>query len=85
MGDEADHIPTDFLQTLKVGEAWGKIGRTVFPLKTALADQNPDPIRAKEVIERSRMNYGCRLAKRSWSGKSRVIERRPGCQERMKT
>jgi len=57
MGVEAEHIPDDFLLTLKVGEAWGKIGKTVFPLKTWLADQNPDPIRAKEVIERSRMNY----------------------------
>jgi hypothetical protein len=57
-GQEAEHIPDDFLLTLKVGEAWGKIGRTVFPFKTWLADQSPDPSRAKEVIERSRMNYG---------------------------
>jgi hypothetical protein len=58
MGNQAEHIPTDFLQTLKVGEAWGKIGQTVFPLKTKLPTQIPDPIRAKEVIERSRLNYG---------------------------
>jgi TraM recognition site of TraD and TraG len=58
LGSEAQHIPADFLQTLKVGEAWGKIGKTVFPFKTWLADQRPDMIRAKEVIERSRMNYG---------------------------
>jgi hypothetical protein len=58
MGVEAESIPSDFLLTLKVGEAWGKIGKTVFPFKTWRADQNPDPMRAKEVIERSRMNYG---------------------------
>ena len=34
------------------------VDKTVFPLKTYLADQHPDPIRAKEVIERSRINYG---------------------------
>jgi hypothetical protein len=58
LGDEVVPIPVDFLQTLKIGEAWGKIGSTVFPLTTALADQHPDPTRVKEVIERSRMNYG---------------------------
>ena len=58
LGDEVASIPKDFLQTLKIGEAWGKIGRTSFPLTTALADQHPDPTRVKEVIERSRMNYG---------------------------
>ena len=58
IGAEADHIPDDFLLTLKVGEAWGKIGKTVFPFKTWLADQQPDMIRAKKVIERSRMTYG---------------------------
>ena len=40
IGAEAEHIPEDFL-TLKVGEAWGKIGKTVFPFKTWLADQQP--------------------------------------------
>jgi hypothetical protein len=57
LGDEVSSIPIDFLQTLKIGEAWGKIGRTSFPLTTMLADQYPNPIRAKEVIERSRRNY----------------------------
>jgi hypothetical protein len=49
--------PEDFLQ-LKTGEAIAKIGRNVFPLRTYLADKKPDSIRAKEVIERSRINYG---------------------------
>jgi hypothetical protein len=30
----------------------------VFPLKTALAPQQPDFTRTKEVIDRSRQNYG---------------------------
>jgi hypothetical protein len=58
MGAEADHIPPEELLRLKVGDAWGKIGKTVFPLKTWLADQHPDPVRAKFVIEQSRINYG---------------------------
>jgi len=58
MGDEPVNVPDYELQTLKTGEAWGKINGTVFPLQTALADQNPNPVRAKEVIERSRVNYG---------------------------
>jgi hypothetical protein len=51
-------MPPEELLRLKVGEAWGKIGKTVFPLKTWLADQHPDPVRAKFVIEQSRINYG---------------------------
>ena len=48
-----------------MGENW----QYRFSIKTALADQNPDPIRAKEVIERSRMNYGC-LQPNANNGKS---------------
>ena len=62
-GGELVNVPEYELQTLKIGEAWAKIGQTVFPLKTALADQNPDPARAREVIERLRMNYGYRVDK----------------------
>ena len=57
-GGSVESLPEGELLRLKVGEAIGKIDKTVFPLKTYLADQHPDPIRAKEVIERSRMNYG---------------------------
>ena len=53
-----ERLPPEALLELKVGEAWGKIGRTVFPLHTPLADQNPDRSRAKEIIERSRLSYG---------------------------
>jgi hypothetical protein len=58
MGVESTHVPPAELLRLKVGQAWAKIDKTVFPLQTPLADQHPDPLRAKEVIERSRKNYG---------------------------
>jgi hypothetical protein len=56
--EETEYLPPEALLRLKVGEAWGKIGKSVFLLKTKLADQHPDFIRAKEVIERSQLNYG---------------------------
>jgi hypothetical protein len=74
-GVEADHIPDDFLLTLKVGEAFGKIGKTVFPFKTWLADQQPDMFRAQEVIERSRMNYGRPASGEVQPVKTRISEK----------
>ena len=57
-GEEQQTIqPEEFLR-LQTGQAIGKIGKTVFHLQTALMDKSPDPIRAKEVIEASRRNYG---------------------------
>ena len=53
-----EQLPPEELLRLSVGEAIVKIGRTVFPLSTPLADQHPDMAWAKEVIERSRINYG---------------------------
>jgi hypothetical protein len=58
MGGKVEYIPPEEFITLKVGEAWEKIGKSVFPLKTALAPQQPDFTRTKEVIDRSRQNYG---------------------------
>jgi hypothetical protein len=58
MGGQVEYVPPEQFITLKVGEAWGKIGKSVFPLKTALAPQQPDFTRTKEVIDRSRKNYG---------------------------
>jgi hypothetical protein len=58
MGREIAYVPVEEFVSLKVGEAWGKIGKSVFPLKTALAPQQPDFTRTKTVIERSRQNYG---------------------------
>jgi hypothetical protein len=60
MNGRVEYIPPEEFITLKVGEAWGKIGKTVFPLKTSLAPQQPDFTRTKEVIDRSRQNYGLR-------------------------
>jgi len=57
-GNVVEELPSYELLRLRVGQAWGKIGKTVFPLTTPLADQKPDMGRAKEVIERSRLNYG---------------------------
>ena len=58
MGREITYVPVEEFVSLKVGEAWGKIGKSVFPLKTALAPQQADFTRTKTVIERSRENYG---------------------------
>jgi hypothetical protein len=58
MGAQTHRIPSDFLLKLTVGQAWCKIGKTVLPLTTSLADQYPDYARAKAIIDRSRMNYG---------------------------
>jgi hypothetical protein len=58
LGGKVEYIPPEEFITLKVGEAWGKIGKSVFPLKTALAPQQADFTRTKEVIDRSRKNYG---------------------------
>ena len=58
MGGKVEYVPPEEFITLKVGEAWGKIGKSVFPLKTALAPQQPDFTRTKAVIDRSRKNYG---------------------------
>jgi hypothetical protein len=66
MGAESEHMPPDFLLKLRVGEAWGKIGSSVFPLKTPLADQRPNMARAKEIIERSRTNYALAASKDAW-------------------
>ena len=72
MGAEVEQVPSEELLRLKVGEALGKIGKTVIPFKTWLADQSPDPIRAKEVIERSRMNYGRSAIDVRSNGTSRI-------------
>ena len=55
-----EYMPPGELLSLKTGEAWGKIGKSCFFLSTALAPQQPDLPRAKEVIQRSRKNYGVR-------------------------
>jgi hypothetical protein len=59
-GQGIDYMPPGELLDLKTGEAWGKIGKSCFFLSTALAPHQPDLPRAKEVIQRSRKNYGVR-------------------------
>ena len=55
---EIDHIPADDILSLKVGEAYCKIGQSSFFMRTRLADQSPDFQRAKMIIEHSRKAYG---------------------------
>ena len=72
MGSGVEYVPPEEFITLKVGEAWGKIGKSVFPLKTSLAPRQPDFTRTKEVIDRSRENYG--LQQRSNTVTKRVVQ-----------
>jgi hypothetical protein len=57
-GQAMEYMPPGELLSLKTGEAWGKIGKSCFFLSTVLAPQQPDLSRAKQVIQRSRKNYG---------------------------
>jgi hypothetical protein len=58
LGNEIAFVPPEDFTMLKTGQAWGKIDKSVFPLKTALAPQEADFTRTKAVIDRSRRNYG---------------------------
>ena len=51
-------LPSEELLTLKVGEAWCKIGRNTVFMKTHLAPQAPDYAWAEQVRSRSRQLYG---------------------------
>jgi Type IV secretion-system coupling protein DNA-binding domain len=57
VGSETDPFPPVELQRSKVGEAWAKLDKTILPLRTYLAPQQPDFERATQVILRSRKNY----------------------------
>jgi len=57
-GQAMEYMPPGELLSLKTGEAWGKIGKSCFFLSTVLAPQQPDLARARQVIQRSRKNYG---------------------------
>lgn len=57
-GDTVEYTGVGEFLRLRTGEAIGKIGRTVFPLSTLLAPQDPDHRRADYIIERSAQNYG---------------------------
>jgi hypothetical protein len=57
IGGEMKPLPTEEFVNQKVGEAIGKIGQTVFRLKTPLAPQQPNHRRAEYIMERSAQNY----------------------------
>jgi hypothetical protein len=46
------------LLNLRTGEAIVKVGRSTFAMQTHLVNIKPDPLRAKKIIEESRLNYG---------------------------
>jgi len=55
---EITKLEPEELLTLETGEAFCKIGKNFFKMKTYLADQYPDFNRAEQVIESSKRNYG---------------------------
>lgn len=57
---EITNIPEEKILSLKVGQAWCKIGQHSLLLNTYLADQHPDQERAMRIIEHARRNYGAK-------------------------
>jgi len=57
---EIGNISAQQILSLKVGEAYCKIGQTSFFMNTYLADQHPSFERARQVIEYSRRTYGAK-------------------------
>lgn len=55
---EVINVPLQEILSLKVGEAYCKIGQHSFFMRTYLADQAPDYERARYITARSRKNYG---------------------------
>ena len=55
---EVINVPLQEILSLKVGEAYCKIGQHSFFMRTYLADQTPDYERARYITSRSRKNYG---------------------------
>jgi hypothetical protein len=51
-------LPPENFVNQKTGEAMGKIGQSVFPLRTPLAPQQPNHRRAEYIMGRSAKNYG---------------------------
>ena len=58
MGGQKRPLPTEEFVHQKVGEAIGKIGETVFPLRTPLVPQTPTSRLSEYIIERSARHYG---------------------------
>jgi hypothetical protein len=53
MGGQKRPLPPEEFVNQKVGEAIGKIGETVFPLRTPLVPQTPNSRLSEYIIERS--------------------------------
>jgi hypothetical protein len=58
MGGQKRPLPAEEFVNHKVGEAIGKIGETVFPLRTPLMPQTPNVCLTEYIIARSAQNYG---------------------------
>lgn len=58
---EIINVPEEEILRLKVGQAWCKMGQHAFKMHTYLADQRSSPQRVRQIVERSRQNYGTRL------------------------
>jgi hypothetical protein len=78
-------LPTEELVNQKIGEAIGKIGETVFPLRVPLVPQQPNPRIVDFIINRSAWNYGIHADKKTsyktWEGEvireeTRLLEAR---------
>jgi len=57
---EVVNVPAEELLSLKVGQAYCKVGQNSFFMQTYLADQSPDYGRAKDIASWSRGRYGVR-------------------------
>ena len=55
---EVTNVPVEEILSLKVGEAYCKIGQHSFFMQTYLADQSPEYGRAEYIASRSRRGYG---------------------------
>lgn len=55
---ELVHVEPEQILSLKVGQAFCKVGQQSFPMQTYLADQNPNQNRARLVAERAMENRG---------------------------
>ena len=73
---EIIHVPEEEFLGLKVGQAYCKIGRHSFFMRTYLADQSPDFDRAQYIIGKSRQNYSLPAAETEAIPKGADVDRR---------
>lgn len=69
IGGQPVPLDTSELLSLSVGEAYAKIGQTVFLLKTSPPPDNPNPDAVREIVGRSRERWGV--------GQSRIATTNP--------